>query len=70
MVFRNWDENVAVDGAATVVEEDDGAVETIADVHAGLTEDIVALASNLASDNAASTDGVDIKKGVSETVSN
>jgi len=70
MVFRDWDENAVVDGAATVAEEDDGAVETKAGVHAVLTEDITALASNLASDNPASTDGVDIKKGLSETVSN
>jgi len=33
-------------------------------------EDDGTLVSNLASDDAASTDGVDIKKGVPETVSN
>ena len=69
-MFRDWDENAVVGGAATVAEEDDGAVETKAGVHVVLTEDVAALASNLASDNAASTDGVDIKKGLSETVSN
>ena len=68
-MFRNWEEYAVVDGAAAVAE-DDGAVETIAGGHANPTEDIAALVSILDSDDVASTDGVDIKKGVPETVSN